>query len=80
MSWKANWIGHILLRKRFLKHVMEEKIEGSIEVKGTRGRGGEELLDFKQMTGYWEIEEGAVSGILWRTHFVIGDGLRNWAN
>jgi len=25
---KANWIGHILHRNRFLKHVIEGKIEG----------------------------------------------------
>jgi hypothetical protein len=29
---KANWIGHILRRNCLLKHVNEEKIEGSVEV------------------------------------------------
>jgi hypothetical protein len=29
---KAKWIGHILRRNCFLKHVIEEKIEGKIEV------------------------------------------------
>jgi hypothetical protein len=28
----ANWIGHILCRKCLLKHVIEGKIEGRIEV------------------------------------------------
>jgi replicative superfamily II helicase len=28
----ANWIGHILHRNCFLKHVIEGKIEGGIEV------------------------------------------------
>jgi hypothetical protein len=28
--WKANWIGHILRRNCFLKHVIEGKIEGWI--------------------------------------------------
>jgi hypothetical protein len=30
--WKANWIGHILHRNRLLKHVIEGKIAGRIEV------------------------------------------------
>jgi hypothetical protein len=28
---KANWIGHILRRKRFMKHVIEAKIKGNTE-------------------------------------------------
>jgi hypothetical protein len=31
---KANWIGHILRRNCLLKHVIEGKIEVSIEVTG----------------------------------------------
>jgi hypothetical protein len=31
---KVNWIGHILRRNCLLKHVIEEKIEGMIEVTG----------------------------------------------
>jgi hypothetical protein len=31
---KANWIGHILCRNCILKHVIEGKLEGSIEVMG----------------------------------------------
>jgi len=34
----ANWIGHIVRRNCLLKHVIEGKIEGWIEVTG--GRGG----------------------------------------
>jgi len=34
----ANWIGHILSRNCLLKHVIEGKIKGRIEVKGRRGR------------------------------------------
>jgi hypothetical protein len=37
---KANWIGHILRRDCLLKHVTEEKIEGTVK----RGRL-EKLLD-----------------------------------
>jgi hypothetical protein len=29
---KANWIGHILHRNRFLKHIIEGKIEGRTEM------------------------------------------------
>jgi hypothetical protein len=34
---KANWIGHVFRRNCLLKHVIEGKIQGKIEV--TRGRG-----------------------------------------
>jgi hypothetical protein len=42
---KANWIGHILLRNCLLKHVIEGKVEGKIEVMGSRGRRRKQLLD-----------------------------------
>ena len=35
---KANWIGHILRRNCLVKHVIEGKTEGRIEVMGRRGR------------------------------------------
>jgi len=35
---KSKWIGHMLRRKCLLKHVIEGKIEGRIEVTGRRGR------------------------------------------
>jgi hypothetical protein len=35
---KANWIGHILRRNCLLKHDIEGKLEGRIEVTGRRGR------------------------------------------
>jgi len=35
---KDNWIGHILLRNGLLKHVIEGKIEGRIEITGKRKR------------------------------------------
>ena len=41
---KANWIGHILLRKCLLQHVIEGKIKGGIEVTGRRGRRCRKLL------------------------------------
>jgi hypothetical protein len=35
---KANWIGHILRRNCLLRHRIEGKIEGGLEVTGRRGR------------------------------------------
>ena len=42
---KTNWIGHILRRICFLKHVIEIKREERIEVTGRRGRRGKQLDD-----------------------------------
>jgi hypothetical protein len=40
---KANWIGHILRRNCLLKHVIEGKIKGRIEMTGRRGRRRKQL-------------------------------------
>ena len=37
-KWKANWIGHILLRNCLLKQVIEGKIKGEMEVTRRRER------------------------------------------
>ena len=42
---KANWTGHILSRNCLLKHVIEGKIKGRIEVMGRRGRRRKKPLD-----------------------------------
>jgi hypothetical protein len=42
---KAKWIGHILCRNCLLKHVIEGKLEGRIEMTGRRGRRRKQLLD-----------------------------------
>jgi hypothetical protein len=42
---KANWIGHILGRNCLLKHVIEGKLEGRIEMTGRRGRRRKQPLD-----------------------------------
>ena len=48
---KASW-GQILRWKRLLKHVIEEKIKGRIEVTGRRGRTSKQLLnDLKEKGG-----------------------------
>jgi len=41
---KANWIGHILLSKCPLEHIIDGKIEGRIEVKGRRRKRRKQLL------------------------------------
>jgi hypothetical protein len=42
---KANWIGHVLRRNCLLKHGIEGKLEGRIEVTGRRGRRRKQVLD-----------------------------------
>jgi hypothetical protein len=67
---KANWIGHILRRNCLLKHVVEGKIEGRIEVTGNRGRRRKQLLDdLKETTSYWKLSEEALDRTLWRTRY-----------
>ena len=57
---KVNWIGHILLRNCFLRHVIGGNIEGRIEVTGRRERRGKQLVDdIEERRGYcklkWEV-------------------------
>jgi hypothetical protein len=42
---KANWIGHMLRRNCLLKHVVEEQLEGRLEMTGRQGRRRKQLLD-----------------------------------
>jgi hypothetical protein len=54
---KANWIGHILRRNCLLKHVIEGKLEGRVEVTGRRGRRRKQLLDdLKELRSYWQLK------------------------
>jgi hypothetical protein len=58
---KVNWIGHILCRNCLLQRVIEEKIEGGIEVTGRRGRRRKKLLDdLKERRGYSYLKKEAV--------------------
>jgi hypothetical protein len=67
---KANWIGHILRRNCLLKHVIEETLEGRIEVTGRRGRRRKQLLDdLKEKRSYWKLKEEALDRTVWRTRF-----------
>jgi hypothetical protein len=72
---KANWIGHILRRNCLLKHVIEGKLEGRIEMTGIRGRWCKQLLDdLKEKRRYWKLKEEALDRILWITRFGRGYG------
>ena len=72
---KANWIGHILRRNYLLKHVIEGKLEGRIEMTGRRGRRRKQLLDdLKEKKRYWKLKEVALDRTLWRTRFGRGYG------
>ena len=67
---KANWIGHILCRNCLLQLVIEEKIEGGIEVKGRRGRRRRKLLDsLKERRGYSHFKERSLDCTMWRARF-----------
>jgi hypothetical protein len=57
MRKKVNCIGHILRSYCFLKHVIERKIEGRIDVTGRRRRRCKKLLDcLRKNTGYRKFE------------------------
>jgi hypothetical protein len=67
---KAKWIGRNLRRNCLLKHVIERKIEGQLEVTGRRGRRRKQLLDYvKETRGYWRLKEEALDHTLWGTGF-----------
>jgi hypothetical protein len=72
---KATWIGHILRRTFLLKHVIEGKLEGRIEMTGRRGRRRKQLLDdLKEKRRYWKLKEEALDRTLWRNRFGRGYG------
>jgi hypothetical protein len=58
-----------------LKHVIEGKAEGRIEVIGRWGRRHKQLLnDLKEVRRYWKLKEETQDSTPWRTQF--GRGLR----
>jgi hypothetical protein len=64
-----------LRRNCLLKHVIEGKIEGRIEVMGRRGRRHMQLFDdLKEKGGYWKLKEEALDRFAWRTRFGRGYG------
>jgi hypothetical protein len=67
---KANWIGHLWGRNCLLKHVIEGKIEGGIEMMGRPGRRYNQVLDgFKEVRRYWKLKEEVLDCPLQRTCF-----------
>ena len=78
---KANWICYILLGYCLLKHVMEGKIEGRIEVMGRQGRRCRQILDeCNEKRGYCKLTEEALDGTGWRTGFGKGPWARRQAD
>jgi hypothetical protein len=71
---KATWIGHILLKNCLLKHIIEGKVEGRIEVTVRRGRRHKQLPDIlKERRGYRKLKEEALDRTLPRTRFGRGN-------
>ena len=42
---KVSWTGNILRRSCLLKHIIEGKVEGGVEMTGIQGRRCKQLLD-----------------------------------
>jgi hypothetical protein len=50
---KVNWIGHILCRNCVLRQIIEENVEGGIEMMERQGKRCKQLLDdHKEKRGY----------------------------
>jgi hypothetical protein len=72
---KAYWIGHILRRNCILQRVIEEKIQGRIEVTGRQGRKRRKLKDdLKERREYSHLKEEALDRTMWRARFGRGFG------
>jgi hypothetical protein len=72
---KANLIGHIILRNRLLKQVIEGKIKVEMEVARRGGRRRKKLLgDLKDRRGYSNLKEEALDRTMWRNRFRGGFG------
>jgi hypothetical protein len=71
----ANPIGHVLRRNCLLRHVIEGKIEGRLEMTGRRGRRRKKLrYDIKEKRVYRRLKEEALDRTMWRTRFKRGNG------
>jgi hypothetical protein len=71
----GNLTGHILRRNRLVKHIIEGKIEGRIEVMGRRVRRRKKPLgELQEEKGLPKLKEEALDRTLWRTRFVRGYG------
>jgi hypothetical protein len=66
-------IGYTLRRNSLLKHAIEGKIQGRIEMTGRRGRRGKQILDeLKRNKVYRKLEKEALYRPLRRIHFGRG--------
>jgi hypothetical protein len=63
-----------LRRNYLLKHVIEGKIKGEMEVTRRRGRRKKLLDDLKDRRGYCHLKEEAPDHTVWRNHFGRGFG------
>jgi hypothetical protein len=64
-----------ILYNRILKHVIEGKIKGGIEVTGRQGRRRRKLLDdLKERRGYCHSKEEALDHTVWKAGFGRGFG------
>jgi hypothetical protein len=64
-----------LCRNCLLKHGIEKKIEGRIDVTGRRGRRRKQLSDDLKETGaYWKFKEEALDLTVCRTNLGRGHG------
>ena len=67
---EANWIGHILRSNCHLRHVIEGKIEGRMEVTGRQERRSKQILDdLQEKRRCWKLKEEVLDRTLWRTRF-----------
>ena len=58
-----------------MKHIIDGKIGGGIEVTGRQGERRNQLLDdLKEMIEYWELKEQALDRTVCRTRFGRGCG------
>jgi len=72
---KVNWIGHIYRRKCLMKHAIEGKTEGRVDVTGRQRRRHMQLFDgLKETLDYGILEEEPLDCTLWRTRFGRGYG------
>jgi hypothetical protein len=63
----------ISCRNCFLKHFIDEKREGKIEVTRRRGGRHKQLLDdLKERRGYWKLNEEVIDRTLWKSRFGRG--------
>jgi len=80
----VNWIGRILHGNCLLKHFIERKKEGRIEVTGRRGRSKQLLSDLTEKRRYCKLREERLDRTLWSTHFGRGYWLvrqqKEWMN